>query len=71
MTKILNNGFPQLLYQEFLGEAHFNDGRTIVQKTHMNSVVTKDSRLKNIQLRVGEMNLFEGGGIVLVRNPYK
>ena len=61
----------KLLYGEFLGESYFNDGRTIVQKTHLNSVVTKDSRFKEVQLRLGEMSLFDGGGIILIRDPYK
>ena len=59
------------LLDDFLGENRFDDGSTIVQKTHHRSILQTQYEDYGLEWREHHMELFDNRGILLIRNPYK
>ena len=59
----------RLLEGGFLGESvPWNDGTTIMSKTHLSANILRNS---SVTLRQDLVNQFDGNGVVLIRNPFE
>ena len=59
------------LLDDFYGEDRFDDGSTIVQKTHHRSILQRQYEDYGLEWREHHMKLFNNRWILLIRNPYK
>ena len=72
-TGLMTGSFygSEILLEDFYGETSFDDGSTIVQKTHHRAI--HQARYDNFGLewRQHHMRLFGYRGILLIRDPYR
>ena len=61
----------EVLHEDFYGENRFDDGSTIVQKTHHRSLLQRRYDTFDLEWRRHHMNLFGNRGILLIRDPYR
>jgi len=72
-TGIFTGSFynDNLLQSYLLGENRFDDGTTILQKTHHYSLDKTDFVNKDFEGRITHMKYFNKKGILLIRDPYR